>query len=103
MGNTTRAFVAGTTVAAALLLGACGTPPPGEATTTTLDETADVRCRTERDTIRTALEAWAIEHDGYPAALDELVGVYIKHSPEFPWAYASTGAAYALTGPCGSN
>ncbi len=103
MGNTTRAFVAGTTAAAALLLGACGTPVPEQATTTTEDDSSTQRCRVERDTIRTALEAWAIEHDGYPAALDELVGVFIEHSPEFPWAYASTGAAYTLTGPCGSN
>ena len=100
MGNGTRGLVAGTTVAAALLLGACGTPPPGEPTPTTVDDGTDVRCRTERDTIEIALEAWAMEHLGYPAAIEELVGVYIKRTPEFPWTYVSTGATYTLDGPC---
>ena len=102
MGNTARSFIVGTAAAAALLLGACGTPAPGPVTTTTttMDETSTQRCQVERETIEIALEAWALEHNGYPAALQELVGVYIEDSPEFPWTYASTGADYTLTGHC---
>ncbi len=100
MGNTTRAFVAGTTAAAALLLGACGTPVPEQATTTTLDETAAQRCDVERRTIRTALEAWAIDQGAYPSTLQEMVGIFIGDPPEFPWVYETTGVTYTLTGPC---
>ncbi len=99
MGNRTRAFVAGTTVAAALLLSGCGTPAPEQATTTTTEHDL-MRCRVERDTIEVALEAWAIEHDGYPSALQELVGVYLEDAPEFVWTYVSTGTEFTLTGAC---
>ncbi len=98
MGNGIRAVVAGATISAALLLGSCGTPAPGpDAPTTTIDDTA---CRIERETIETALEAWRVTSDGYPASLEELVGVFLKRAPDFPWTYESTGAAFTLTGLC---
>lgn len=103
MGNGTRAFVAGTSVAAALLLGACGTPPPVEPTPTTVDDTTQ-HCQVERKTIETAVEAYAVGDNGgsYPATLQEVLDAgYLRSNTDLSaWSYSSTGTEFSLTGPC---
>lgn len=103
MGIRARAAVAATAVAATVLLGGCGTPEPGSVTTTT-DETSLNACRVERATIRTALEAWSLQHQPgrYPESLQALLddGFVKPGGIRFGWDYTSTGATYTLTGPC---
>ena len=103
MGNTARAFVAGTTAAAALLLGACGTPVPEQATTTTEDDSSQ-HCEVDRKTIETAVEAYAVGEQGgsYPATLQDVVDAgYLRPDTDLSvWTYSSTGTAFTLVGAC---
>ncbi len=103
MGNRNGAFIVGTAAAAALLLGACGTPPPGPDSTTTTS-VDDTRCRTDKKTIETAIEAYAISQVGvnYPATLDEVLDAgFLRPDTDLSiWTYTTTGTEFSLTGPC---
>lgn len=83
-------------VAGGALVG-CGPMPPTEPDPDLLG------CRTERETIELALEAYLVSEPGmsYPSTLDELVGSYLEPGTvRQPWDYTSTGSAYTLDGPC---
>lgn len=91
---TRRVAVAASAVVLIVALGACSTPPG-------LDPGQLAACKTERDTVETALEASFIDNGSYPPSLQAMEDDYLKPGwVKFAWDYSTDGDAYALTGVC---
>lgn len=82
-----------------ILLGTACAPPSGSSPTTTVNMS---KCKTERDTIETAVEAYAISEGHFPESLQTLLDAqYLKERyVTFDWTYEVTDDGFALIGPC---
>lgn len=91
---TRRVVVAASALMAIGALGACSAPPG-------LDPEQLAACRTERDTVETALEVARVLHGAYPPSLEAMEGNLLEPgSLKFAWNYSTDGYAYDLTGGC---
>lgn len=77
-------------------LGACTVPPR-------MNPEQIAMCRTERETIETALEAGFVTNGSFPPSIEAMQGELYLLEPgslSFDWDYETDGASYALGGRC---
>ncbi len=58
-----------------------------------------MKCKVERATIETAIEAYSISFGHFPETLDDIYPEWVKRI-DFDWAYTSTEDGFTLTGFC---
>jgi hypothetical protein len=67
------------------------------AVSSTNDDAQKSACRAERSTVEAASEAFRASTGSYPTSTDQLVGTYLRSTPEH---YTVSGSTITASGPC---